>query len=88
MPPSLALLIYFVLFLVFLRWSKDSRESPALWIPVIWLFLSSSRLPSQWLGLTRGPLETAYEEGNSLDRFVYVALIVLALWTLNRRQID
>jgi exopolysaccharide production protein ExoQ len=89
MLPSLALLASFLLVMVFLRWSKDPEDSLALWLPVIWLFLVSSRLPSIWLGVTTATSAVAAsEEGNALDRTVYLALLATALWVLARRRIN
>lgn len=87
MPPFLALLIGAIPLVVLLRRSKGS---PALWLPVTWLFLVSTRSASQWLGMT-GYYEalgvTASEEGSPLDRMVYLAMAFLAVWILARRKI-
>jgi O-antigen ligase len=90
MPPSLALLACFLLVAVLMRWSKDSKDSPALWLPVIWLFIISSKMPSTWFGIssTATSAAVASEEGNSFDRTVYLVLLALALWVLARRQIN
>ena len=52
MPPFLALFLWFILLLALLCWdpARDRKTSPALWVPVIWLFIVGSQLPSQWLG--------------------------------------
>src|SRR5262245_55372423 len=89
MPPSLALLVYFLFLVVLLRWSKEPDESPALWLPVIWLFVLASKLPSLWLGVNYSTSAVAAsEEGNSLDRAVYLAILALALLILARRRIN
>ena len=89
MPPSLGLLAYFLLLVVLLRWSKGPKESPALWLPVIWLFIVGSKLPSLWFGVNYSTSAiAASEEGSAFDRIVYLALLVLALWVLARRQIN
>jgi O-antigen ligase len=89
MPPSLALLLWLVLLLLLLCFdpAKTPKTSAALWVPVIWLFIDMSRLPSQWLGVEGGEeAAQAFEEGNPLDRIIYSALIVLAVGILMRRS--
>jgi exopolysaccharide production protein ExoQ len=89
MPPFLAL----VLCLVFIWWllrrdpAKTSKTSLALWVPLIWIFIVASRLPSQWLG--DGQSESALEalqEGNPLDRTIFAVLILLAVGILISRS--
>jgi exopolysaccharide production protein ExoQ len=90
MPPSLALLLWLVL-LVGLLWfdpAKGSRISPALWVPVISMFIVGSRNPSQWLGGHVGMAAQALEEGNSLDRTISSALILLAVGILISRSFN
>jgi len=91
MPSSLALLLWFVCVVVLLRFdpARDSRISLALWVPLVWVFIVATRLPSQWLG--GGQIETvsqALEEGNSLDRAVFASLIVLSLVILLMRSFN
>jgi exopolysaccharide production protein ExoQ len=60
-----------------------------LWIPLIWLFIVASRLPSQWLQGSIGILAVgSLEEGNPLDRAVLTALMLLALIILLRRKFN
>jgi exopolysaccharide production protein ExoQ len=91
MPPTLALIIWFVLLIGLLYWdpAKESRSSLALWVPLIWMFILGSRLPAQWLeGTVSGPAAQALEEGNPLDRAVFSVLILLALVTLFSRSFN
>jgi len=87
-PPSLALFLWFVLLMALLYWdpAKDRKVSAAVWVPVIWLFILGSRLPSQWLGGSAGSAAQALEEGNPIDRTVSLALILLALGILVARS--
>jgi exopolysaccharide production protein ExoQ len=89
MPPSLALFLWLVLLLGLLFWdpANASRTSPALWVPVIWMFILGSRLPSQWLGGQVGLAAQTFEEGNPLDRTISSALILLAIGTLMARSL-
>jgi exopolysaccharide production protein ExoQ len=88
MPPSLALFLWFILLVALLRFdpARDSKTSLALWLPLIWMFIIGSRLPSQWLGGQMGTVAEALEEGDSLDRTIYLALILLAIGTLISRS--
>jgi exopolysaccharide production protein ExoQ len=88
MPPYLALLLWFVLLVWLLIWdpAQDSGTSAALWVPVTWMFIAGSRLPSQWLGGWAGSAARALEEGNPLDRTVFFVLIALAFGILMSRS--
>ncbi len=88
MPPYLALLLWFPLLLGLLCYdpAKDSGVSTALWVPLTWMFIDGSRLPSQWLGGSGGSAVRALEEGNPLDRTVFLVLIVLAFGILMSRS--
>jgi exopolysaccharide production protein ExoQ len=88
MPPSVALFIYLIFFIALLRLdpSNESKISPALWVPVISLFILGSRGPSQWLGGQVGLDAQALEEGNPLDRIISFGLILLAVGILMSRS--
>jgi exopolysaccharide production protein ExoQ len=88
MPPTLALFIWFILLAALLRFdpAKDSRASLSIWVPLIWMFIIASRLPSQWFGSGMGEQAQALEEGNPLDRTVFFVLIVLAVAILVSRS--
>jgi exopolysaccharide production protein ExoQ len=88
MPPILALFFWLVLLLLLLRYdpARESATSLALWVPVIWIFIVGSRLPSQWLGFQGGSVAQALEEGNPLDRTIFFVLIVLAIGILMARS--
>jgi exopolysaccharide production protein ExoQ len=91
MPPVLALLLC----LGFLWWllrrdpAKKSKTSLALWVPLTWIFIVGSRLPSQWFG--GGQTDSALEslqEGNPLDRTIFAVLILLAVGILMSRSFN
>lgn len=88
MPPSLALLLFFFLLLALLSFdpAKDSKVSLALWVPLIWMLIDGSRLPSQWLNLQVGTAAQALEDGNALDRTIFLVLILLSIAILNSRS--
>ncbi len=96
MSPHLASIICSIgiLGLFVLDRDRQVRTSKALWIPVVWLSICSSRMVSQWLtatGLT-SPTQTldtaaAYLDGSPLDRFLLTGLTFLAVIVLvGRRQ--
>lgn len=84
MPPMLALAIWIVLLLALLVFdpAKEPNVSGVIWIPVIWMAIAGSRLPSVWLGGSTGG---SLEEGNSVDRSIYSVLIVVAILVLMTR---
>jgi exopolysaccharide production protein ExoQ len=88
MPPSVALLLWLILLIGLLRFdpAKVPETSLALWVPVIWMFIVGSRLPSQWFGGQVGQAAQALEEGNPLDRSVYFILMLLAIGILISRS--
>lgn len=72
--------------LFYLDREKYRRTSWALWIPVVWLLIVSSRPVSMWLHINREvTLSDRYTEGSPLDAAVYGLLIVAAALVLNRR---
>lgn len=82
MPPTVASIIFAIgiLGLFYLDRDKDSRMSKALWIPAAWLFLTSSRPVTVWLGMpTTFDASEAYVEGSPIDRAVFMALLLAAL---------
>jgi exopolysaccharide production protein ExoQ len=90
MPPIIALILWLILLLALLRFdpAREPGTSPALWIPLIWIFIVGTRLPSQWLG---GAIEIgsgSLEEGNPLDRAVFSVLMVLAVGILMARRFN
>jgi exopolysaccharide production protein ExoQ len=88
MPPSLALFLWLVLLFGLLCWdpAKAAGTSPALWVPLTWMFIVGSRLPGQWFDSGIGQAAEALEEGNPLDRSVYFVLILLAIGILISRS--
>lgn len=90
MPPTIALLLWLILLLALLCFdpAKTSKTSAALWVPVVWMFIIASKLPSQWLGGSGGMAAQRLEEGNPLDRSVDLVLIMLAILVLVSRRFD
>jgi exopolysaccharide production protein ExoQ len=65
---------------------RDIRTSPALWLPIVWMFFGASRMLSQWLAgeLSTGTLDL-YVEGSPMDRNFLSALLAAALAVLIAR---
>jgi len=90
MPPQLASLLTWA-FVIFL-FRRDFREKPnvtsALWIPLIWLLIITTRAVSEWLTLFGFHLGgISLEEGSPLDAIVYYGLIAAGIYVLNKRQV-
>ena len=87
MPPLVATVVVTVLIIGLLWLDRDraSRTSPALWLPVIWMFIGASRMASQWLGIE--PLDAIENtlEGSPFDRVILTGLLVAGLIVLVMR---
>jgi len=88
MPPTLALALWFVLLLALFYFdpSKETATSAAVWIPVVWMFIIATRLPSQWFAGQAGQTVQGYEDGNPVDRTIFLVLITLAIGVLMSRS--
>jgi exopolysaccharide production protein ExoQ len=89
MPPVLAL--FLTLAFIFVLFRRERRErikvSGALWIPLIWLFLTGSRFASQWLSLGGGS-DGSIEEGSPIDAAVFLSLIISGFYVLKQRGVN
>jgi len=93
MSSGIAAVIY-VLMILGLFWldrDQKARTSLALWIPVAWLSLASSRSVGQWMlvGQPMDPMDSPDQqvmEGSPIDRLVYTGLLVAGLIVLARRR--
>jgi O-antigen ligase len=90
-PPIVALFLT-VAFIIFL-FRRDIRGKPnvtgALWIPIIWFLIITTRAVSEWLnlfGLHVGAV--TLEEGSPLDACVYFVLIAGGLYVLYQRHVS
>src|SRR5438093_955416 len=89
MSASIALVIWFVLLVALLRFdpAKEPKNSAALWVPLIWMFLVATRLPAQWLDSSEvSQSAQAMEEGSPVDRTALSFLILLAVLILISRS--
>jgi len=86
MPPLLATILFAIGIIGLFLWDqkKESKTSPALWIPVIWTFIGASREVSQWFGGGGGG---SVEDGSPVDRAIFMLLMAASLVVLfNRGQ--
>jgi exopolysaccharide production protein ExoQ len=95
MPPQLATLVFVIGIIGLFLFDRDreARASKAIFLPLIWLCLTSSRSLTEWLQIIEfgRPLgggdgqASAYAEGTPLDRNALIGLMVIALVVLIRR---
>jgi O-antigen ligase len=77
----------FIALLFWLDRDRETRTSRALWIPVAWLFVCSSRTFAQWLGIY--PLTETSEglvAGSPVDAATYFAMLVADVVILAGRR--
>jgi exopolysaccharide production protein ExoQ len=90
MNPNLAFLIFAigVAGLFFLNRDNSVRTSPALWLPVMWLWIVGSRPISSWFGIGVASTNTldATLNGSPMDAAVFAALLVLGILVLLYRK--
>jgi exopolysaccharide production protein ExoQ len=88
MDPRIAAVIFAfgILGLFLLDRDPEVQTSKALWIPVVWLSISSSRMVSQWLGGSIVESADQLVEGNPLDARFYAALLAAGLIVLVARR--
>jgi exopolysaccharide production protein ExoQ len=75
--------------LAYLNRDSSLRNSRALWLPVIWLYIAGSRAVSEWLGVARGGNSgrlASTLDGSPLDAGIYGALMVLGIIVLYFRR--
>jgi len=70
--------------LFYLDRDKTVRTSRALWIPVLWVMIVSSRSVSEWFGLL--PKYAAGSESDGLDAVIYGLLTLLAIGVIAKRR--
>src|ERR1039457_5724020 len=93
MPPKLAFLLG-ILFVAFVYRVVERRRAanvfPALFLPLLWYILVSSRSTGVWLSVLGVPLPSGGgdTEGSIVDRTVYFVLCLIGLCILSRRNIE
>ncbi len=91
MSSQIALLLYIILalFLFITDVKRRPKVTYALWIPLIWMIIIASRFVSNWMNIS-APIDSpdAYLEGSNLDRYVFLAMIVVGLFILSSRKLN
>jgi O-antigen ligase len=89
LPPGYALLLClgFVGWLFYRSSERQAGVSVALWIPLAWLFIVSSRPVSVWMGASASNSDQQLD-GSPLDSLIFLALIVAGATVLSRRRLD
>ncbi|MGD0778721.1 MAG: hypothetical protein ABSC05_38570, partial [Candidatus Solibacter sp.] len=88
MSPHIALFICIVGIagLFFLDRDTSVRNSKALWLPVIWLWIVGSRPVSVWFGIAPPADVDVQLHGSPVDRFVFLVLLAAGIVVLIRRS--
>jgi len=66
--------------------NRKANVSFALWIPTIWFMIIGSRMVCYWLGPTQSAAD-ATEEGNPIDRLIFMLLILVGIFAVLKRKI-
>ena len=92
LPPTIALLLTvgFIIFLFRRDFREQSNVTSALWLPLIWMFITFTRALSEWLYILFGVHlgAVSLEEGSPLDATFYLTLIVAGMYVLNKRHVQ
>jgi exopolysaccharide production protein ExoQ len=91
LPPTIAscLTVAFIIFLFRRDIRRKHDITGALWLPLIWMLISCSRQPSEWLntfGFRSGAV--TLEEGSPFDACIYFTLIAAGAYVLSKRQVQ
>jgi len=91
MPPPIATLVYAlaILGLFLLDRDPEAKTSKALWLPIVWLLIGSSRNFSEWMvaGTASGADASAdkYLSGNPIDALILTAMLAVGMVVLAAR---
>jgi len=76
-----------IAWLFYLDRDPESRPSPALWIPTLWLLICGSRSVTEWLAMRPAvSLSQQYSQSSPMDAAFYAVLIASGLTILNLRS--
>jgi exopolysaccharide production protein ExoQ len=89
MPPQLALYLSlgFTCWLFYRYREREAGVSTALWIPLAWLIILSSRPVSAWMGAGETTAEQQLD-GSPVDSLIFLVLIVAGAIVLSKRRVD
>ncbi|MBC7364026.1 MAG: O-antigen ligase family protein [Candidatus Aminicenantes bacterium] len=85
MPPQLALIVFsfFVIIILFIEHRENREITKAVWIPAVWLLYTGSKQLGFWFNI-----KSTIEEGSAPDRFFLIALGILAILILQKRNFN
>lgn len=72
--------------LFYLDRDRSARNSRAMWLPTLWLWLAGSRSASEWLGLGQPTGLQGTLEGSPVDAAVFGVLMLIGLGILIARR--
>jgi O-antigen ligase len=79
-----ALCIAFVVHLFLTDPRPAGSTTPALWIPLAWMFFAGSRYLSSWLSFSSAEA-LSYDDGSPMDRLLFMVLLAAGIVVLARR---
>jgi O-antigen ligase len=88
MPPVVALMlcVVFILYVFQLDYKQKPNVTSALWVPLIWMIIASSRFVSLWLDLGASTVSASdSENGSPIDRLIFTMLILFGILLLLKR---
>lgn len=90
MPSSVATILYLGLVAYLFRREAQQKlaVTRALWLPVVWIFVSATRFPTQWLdtfGIHFGA--GSYEEGSPMDAVFFGGWTLAGIMVLVKRRL-
>lgn len=89
MPSSVATVLTLAFIAVLYAWEtrRNRDASGALWLPVLWISVTASRFPSQWLQLGDPGATANVTDGSTLDAAFFGLLILVGSTVLVRRAV-
>jgi exopolysaccharide production protein ExoQ len=86
-PVAIALTIIFVLGCYIWDSRRNHDVSPAVWLPILWLVVTGSRFPTQWIEVGGVRTAAAIVESSPLDATYFGLLMLIGAIVLLRRQV-
>jgi exopolysaccharide production protein ExoQ len=85
-PLATCLFAAFILWLFYRNSAESSRVSGALWIPTLWVAVVASKPLYYWINGNPSNIDLfGFEEGSSIDRNFYLALLFIGICILKQR---
>ena len=89
MPASVATILTFLFIAGLFAWDyrRNRGNSFALWLPTLWIVITGSRFPSQWLQLGSPAAVANVADGSPMDAVFFGGMIVAGLMVLVQRRV-